>query len=1252
MTESNSSVWADSRPLADADLFAPDAQRDSCGVAFVATLRGTPGRDIVDAGLSALLNLDHRGAFGADMTAGDGAGILTQIPDAFLRDVIPGELPPNGEYAVGLAYLPTEPQAAEQAEADVVRLANQEELIVLAWRDVPVTADVLGSEARKTMPRLRQLVVTSACDGIGGVDLDRLTFRLRKRVQHELGVFFASLSSRTLVYKGMLTTTQLEPFFADLSDPRYASEIALVHARFSTSTEASWTQAQPMRLMAHNGQFTSWRGNRDWMRAREGTLASTVVGDLKPLLPICSVGGSDSMNFDEAVELLHLDGKSLPHAVLMLLPEPWEDDPEMRPDRRAFYKYNAGIVEPWDGPASLNFTDGMLIGTVLDRNATRPSRFWVTEDGLVVLASEAGVLDIDPATVVRKGRVEPGKMFLVDTRQGRIVEDDEIKTLVTTHRPYAQWLAEHEIVLDQAVSGTASVDVDSTQAAFASVDRRPASAQVGNFFGRFRPIQAQVTSSPLDQNANRRSALWSVIGPEKNMLAEIPQQARKLALSSPVLESWQLRGLIASSQSNRSGGGLTVRQVPLGFNPAEAGAGLEASLARLCSAADDAITDGIDILVLTDQGLEPHLAPIPSALATSVVHQHLVQHRSRSRVSLIVQSGDVQSARDLACLLSFGAAAVNPYSAIHQLSSGTLGSIQAALDALDMGVGELMAAFGVSTMKSYRGSLAFEAIGLSQGLLESFFPGTPGWHGDYGLEQIAASTMEANHAAPIDVRDENVQIFDVSSAESAHEQPDTTLRSRFILRPNEDPSILRLCPHRTGVDAAQLSDAQQIRIDFVNCDCSSADGVAPHLDALSLEDLAQLIHDLKNANPAADVQVVLSAQHGVGALAAGVAKAHADSIVVVAYPNQDPFGDAEAAELVPVAVAECHETLLRFGLRGRVRLGVDSLFRSVDDVVAARTLGADFFGLLGPLTSADFSTLVIATQSRLASADALNVVRHTGQSHGLDLALDQQLVTDAVGALERREAVSVAVPVRNVNRSVGTLLGHEVIKQQGPAALDDDTIMVTLTGSAGQSFGAFLPTGVTMRLFGDANDFLGKGLSGGKLIVRPDTAAVLTGVNNVIAGNVVGYGATRGEVFLHGLVGDRFAVRNQGANFVVEGVGDSACQQMSAGTVVILGTVGRNFASGLSGGNIFVLDHAPIPGGHSRHTQQRSSSLDSADVASVIELLQRHRSATGSRIAVELLGDLDRIPARFTKFSSSGLAPERTSRLSSANREL
>ncbi|HZL03192.1 MAG TPA: glutamate synthase central domain-containing protein, partial [Cellulomonas sp.] len=767
-------------------LYDPATERDACGFAFVATLRGTPGRDIIDAGLTALLNLDHRGAVGAEEDSGDGAGILTQIPDAFLRDVVDAELPPAGQYAIGLAFLPVEQDAMCAAMRAIEAIAAEEKLDVLAWRDVAVTVELVGPTARSSMPAFRQLVVADPSRELAGVDLDRRTYRLRKRAEREVGVYFASLSSRTLVYKGMLTTGQLEPFFADLSDPRYASELVLVHSRFSTNTFPSWPLAQPFRLVAHNGEINTVRGNRNWMSAREGTLQSVALGDLAPLLPICTPGGSDSGSFDEVLELLHLAGRPLPHAIMMMIPEAWEKHRQMDPARRAFYEYHSALMEPWDGPAAMTFTDGTLIGAVQDRNGLRPGRFWVTEDGLVVLASEAGVLDLDPATVVRKGRLEPGRMFLVDTGRGRIIEDDEVKAQLAAQRPYAQWVRENSISLDQLPEREhvrhSAASVRRRQRAFGYTEEElkvilapiatnaaePLGAMGSDtpvavlssrprlLFDYFTQMFAQVTNPPLDAIREELvTALAGAIGPEPNLLDDTPLHARKLVLPFPVLDNDELAKIVHIDRDPQLAGvfrAITVRGL---YKVDGGGAALEARLEEVFAQVDSAIAAGVSFIVLSDRDGDADLAPIPSLLLSSAVHHHLLRQRTRTRVSLVVEAGDVREVHHAALLIGYGAAAVNPYLAMESVEdlarSGYLPGVTPEkavanlIKALGKGVLKVMSKMGISTIASYRGAQVFEAIGLSHALVDRYFAGTTSRLGGIGLDVIAAE-VAARHA--------------------------------------------------------------------------------------------------------------------------------------------------------------------------------------------------------------------------------------------------------------------------------------------------------------------------------------------------------------------------------------------------------------------------------------------------------------------------------------------------------------------------
>ncbi|MDT0164385.1 glutamate synthase large subunit [Actinotalea sp. AC32] len=1469
-----------------AGLYDPAAEHDACGVAFVATLRGTPGRDIVDAGLTALLNLDHRGAVGAETDSGDGAGILTQIPDAFLRDVVHAELPAPGHYAIGMAFLPTDADALAEAVAGIERLVAEEGLDLLAWRDVPVTAELVGPTARASMPVFRQLVVADRARALAGLDLDRRAYRVRKRAERELGVYFASLSARTLTYKGMLTTAQLEPFFPDLSDPRYASELALVHSRFSTNTFPSWPLAQPFRLLAHNGEINTVRGNRNWMAARQSTLSSDLLGDLSPLMPVCTPGASDSGTFDEVLELLHLAGRSLPHAVLMMVPEAWENHTEMDPDRRAFYEYHASLMEPWDGPAALTFTDGTVIGAVLDRNGLRPGRYWVTDDGLVVLASESGVLDLDPSTIRSKGRLEPGRMFLVDTGAGRIIEDKEIKAQLAAQRPYAQWVADHSVFLDQlperehvqhspasvrrrqrafgyteeelriilapmAMAGAEPLGAMGTDTPIAVLSQRPRL-----LFDYFTQMFAQVTNPPLD--AIREELVTSIggaIGPEPNLLEDTPEHARKLVLPFPVLDNDQLAKIVRIDRDPALAG--VFRTVTIkGLYRVDGGAdALRDRLEEIFAEADRAVDEGVSFLVLSDRDSDADLAPIPSLLLSSAVHHHLLRRHTRTRVSLVVEAGDVREVHHVALLIGYGAAAVNPYLAMETVEGlareGSLGDVSPEravanlIKALGKGVLKVMSKMGISTIASYRGAQVFEALGLSRELVDRYFAGTTSRLDGVGLDVLAAE-VASRHADAYPAsgnpqahqrltvggeyqwrRDGEEHLFDPETVfrlqhstrtrqldvfrqytRRVDDQADRLMTLRGMLRfaegvrppvpldevepvseivkrfntgamsygsisaeahetlavamnrlggrsntgeGGEDPERLRdperrsaikqIASGRFGVTAEYLTNADDLQIKmaqgakpgeggqlpgnkvypWIAATRHSTPGVGlisppPHHDIYSIEDLAQLIHDLKNANPAARVHVKLVSEFGVGTVAAGVSKAHADVVLISGHDGgtgASPLTSLKHAGTPwEIGLAEAQQTLVLNDLRDRVTVQVDGQMKTGRDVVVAALLGAEEFGFAtAPLVVSgcvmmrvchlDTCPVGVATQNpelrarftgkpefvetffeyiavevreylaslgyrsieeavgHVESLDTRAAIDHwkaagldlgpvlaqpephpgsalhrtTSQDHGLHKALDNQLIAMASDALERREPVRIALPVRNVNRTVGTMLGHEVTKRFGGEGLPDDTVDVTLTGSAGQSLGAFLPRGITLRLLGDANDYVGKGLSGGRIVVRPDHAAVLSGDRDVIAGNVIGYGATAGEIFLRGVVGERFAVRNSGATLVVEGVGDHGCEYMTGGTVVVLGRTGRNFGAGMSGGHAYVLDlrRSAVNGPALAGGELLLSELDDEDAAVVERLVRAHHEETGSLRAAELLADMPSALARFTR---------------------
>ncbi len=1471
------------RPAATG-LYDGQHEHDACGVAFVATLRGSAGHDIVEHALTALRNLDHRGATGADPRVGDGAGILTQVPDAFLREVVGVPLPPAGAYAVGIAFLPADPAERAHLVASLERIAGEERLRVLAWRDVPISADLVGEVARACMPHFAQLFV-AADHPASGLELERLAFCLRKRAERELDVYFPSLSCRTLVYKGMLTTGQLEPFFPDLSDRRYASELALVHSRFSTNTFPSWPLAHPFRLIAHNGEINTVKGNRNWMAARESQISSDLIpGDLARLTPICTPGASDSASFDEVLELLHLGGRSLPHSVLMMIPEAWENHTDMDPARRAFYEFHSTFMEPWDGPACVTFTDGNQIGAVLDRNGLRPGRFWVTDDGLVVLASEVGVLDLDPARVVRKGRLQPGRMFLVDTAERRIVEDDEVKATLAGEHPYDDWLhaglidladlpeREHVVHTPASVTrrqqtfgyteeelrvllapmargGAEPIGSMGTDTPIAVLSTRPRL-----LFDYFTQLFAQVTNPPLDAIREELvTSLGTTIGPEQNALTATAAHCRQVALPFPVIDNDELAKIVHVNADGDLPGYATVVVRGL-YDVTGGGEALRARLGEIFDEVSAAIATGARFVVLSDRDSGRDLAPIPSLLLTSAVHHHLIRAKTRTQVGLLVEAGDVREVHHVALLVGYGAAAVNPYLAMESVEvlarQGRLGdttpedAVAHLIKALGKGVLKVMSKMGISTVASYRGAQVFEAIGLSHELVSEFFTGTTSQLGGIGLDVVAAETAQRHDAAyPLDGvgtahrrldvggeyqwrREGEHHLFDPETVfrlqhatrarrydvfqqytRRVDEQSERlmTLRGLFgfdtasrrpvpldevepvseivkrfstgamsygsisqeahevlavamnrlggrsntgeggedddrLLDPVRRSAVKQVASGRFGVTSLYLTHADDLQIKmaqgakpgeggqlpahkvypWIARTRHSTPGVGlisppPHHDIYSIEDLAQLIHDLKNANPAARVHVKLVSEVGVGTVAAGVSKAHADVVLISGHDGgtgASPLTSLKHAGAPwELGLAEAQQTLLLNGLRDRIVVQVDGQLKTGRDVVVAALLGGEEFGFAtAPLVVSgcimmrvchlDTCPVGVATQNpelrkrftgkpefvetffeyiaeevreHLAALglrsideavgmvellDTRRAVEHwkasgldltpvlavpdvapgaarrqvTGQDHGLEKALDHSLVAMASDALERREPVRITLPVRNVNRTVGTMLGHEVTKRY-PQGLADDTIDVTLTGSAGQSLGAFLPRGITLRLLGDANDYVGKGLSGGRVVVRPDHAATFVAEDHVVAGNVVAYGATAGEIFIRGTAGERFCVRNSGASAVVEGVGDHALEYMTGGTVVVLGATGRNVAAGMSGGTAYVLDlrrdrlnPAAMASG-----EVELSAVEGPDADELRALVTRHRDETGSAVAERLLTDWPGALERFTK---------------------
>ncbi|MEU9008212.1 glutamate synthase large subunit [Streptomyces sp. NPDC048479] len=1480
-----SDAWSpmDGRPTPQG-MYDPRNEHDACGVGFVATLTGVPSYELVEQALTVLRNLEHRGATGSEPDSGDGAGILLQVPDAFLREVSGFDLPEAGAYAVGIAFLPA--GDSTNAVSHIETIAAEEGLNVLGWREVPVTPDLLGSGARATMPAFSQLFVS---DGTStGIALDRKAFVLRKRAEREAGVYFPSLSARTIVYKGMLTTGQLEPFFPDLSDRRCATAVALVHSRFSTNTFPSWPLAHPYRFVAHNGEINTVKGNRNWMRARESQLVSDLFGaeKLERIFPVCTPDASDSASFDEVLELLHLGGRSLPHSVLMMVPEAWENHDSMDPARRGFYQYHSTMMEPWDGPACVTFTDGTQVGAVLDRNGLRPGRYWVTDEGLVVLSSEVGVLDIDPAKVVRKGRLQPGRMFLVDTAEHRIIEDDEIKSSLAAEQPYQEWLEAGEIELEDLperehivhthasvtrrqqtfgyteeelrvilapMARTAGEPLGSmgTDSPIAALSQRPRL-----LFDYFTQLFAQVTNPPLDAIREELvTSLRSSLGPQGNILEPTAATCRSVTLPFPVIDNDELAKLIHINADGDMAG-MTAATLSGLYRVSGGGDALAARLEEICAEVDAAIEDGARLIVLSDRHSDAEHAPIPSLLLTSAVHHHLIRTKQRTQVGLLVEAGDVREVHHVALLIGYGAAAVNPYLAMESVEdlvrAGTFiqglepeQAIRNLIYALGKGVLKVMSKMGISTVASYRGAQVFEAVGLDDAFVEKYFNGTATKIGGAGLEVVAkevaarhakaypASGISATHRA-LEIggeyqwrREGEPHLFDPETVfrlqhatrsrsydifkkytDRVNEQSERlmTLRGLFGFRsdreaisidevepvseivkrfstgamsygsisreahetlaiamnrlggksntgeggedadrlydPERRSSIKQVASGRFGVTSEYLVNADDIQIKmaqgakpgeggqlpghkvypWVAKTRHSTPGVGlisppPHHDIYSIEDLAQLIHDLKNANPAARIHVKLVSEVGVGTVAAGVSKAHADVVLISGHDGgtgASPLTSLKhAGGPWELGLAETQQTLLLNGLRDRIVVQTDGQLKTGRDVVIAALLGAEEFGFAtAPLVVSgcvmmrvchlDTCPVGIATQNPVLrdrfsgkaehvvnffefiaeevrellaelgfrtieeavghaelldteravdhwKAQGLNLeplfyvpelpdgaVRHqlVEQDHGLEKALDNELIELAAEALnaasaEDAQPVRAQVAIRNINRTVGTMLGHEVTRKFGGAGLSDDTIDITFTGSAGQSFGAFVPRGVTLRLEGDANDYVGKGLSGGRIIVRPDRGADHLAEYSTIAGNTIAYGATGGELFLRGRTGERFCVRNSGATVVSEGVGDHGCEYMTGGHAVVLGETGRNFAAGMSGGVAYVidLDRDNVNVGNLGAVE----ALDDSDRQWLHDVVRRHQEETGSTVASKLLAEWSIAVDRFSK---------------------
>ncbi|GAB2700769.1 glutamate synthase (NADPH/NADH) large chain [Microbacterium marinum] len=1468
-------------------MYNPAFEKDACGLAMVATLRGEAGHDIVDLALTALRNLEHRGAIGSDAGTGDGAGILTQMPDAFLREVVEFDLPAAGEYAVGLAFLPIERDERDAQKAAIVRIAESEGLTVLGWRDVPTADDNLGKLAFDARPAFEQLFVSRPAVGdspaLSGIQLDRRAYRLRKRAQHELGAYFVSLSSRTLGYKGMVTTLQLEPFYPDLQDERFTTELAVVHSRYSTNTFPSWPLAQPLRMLAHNGEINTVNGNRNWMRARQSQLESELLGDIRPLLPICVDGQSDSASFDEVLELLSLTGRSLPHAIMMMVPEAYEKQTDMPDDLRAFYEYHSMQMEPWDGPAALIFTDGTLVGATLDRNGLRPGRWTETTDGIVVIGSETGVLDFEPERIKRRGRLRPGRMFLVDTAAGRIVEDEEIKRDLATMSPWQEWLDEGRVRLRdlperehivhpiasitrrQRTFGYTEEEVRILLTPMGQVGAEPLGAMGSDtpiavlserprlLFDYFVQQFAQVTNPPLD--SIREEVVTSLglgLGPERNLLDSGRDHTRVITLDFPVIDNDELAKLQNIDRALPGRRSVTIR----GLYRADAGADtLRDRLDEICAEVDAAIADGVEFIILSDRDSTKDLVPIPSLLTLSAVHHHLIRRENRMKVGLVVEAGDVREVHHVATLIGYGASAVNPYLAMetaeYLVRAGYITGISQEkavrnlIYALGKGVLKIMSKMGISTVSSYAGAQVFEAVGLSQEFVDTYFTGTETKLGGIGIEEIARENrarhdfaypedqavraherlwtggeyqwrrdgaphlfnpetvfrlQHATRTRRYDIFREYTQMVDEQASDLKtlrglfrlkqgtrpavpidEVEPVSSIVKRFstgamsygsiskeahetlaiamnrlgaksntgeggedverLLDPERRSAIKQVASGRFGVTSMYLTHAEDIQIKlaqgakpgeggqlppgkvypWIARTRGGTPGVGlisppPHHDIYSIEDLKQLIFDVKRANPAARVHVKLVSQSGIGAVAAGTAKALADVILVSGHDGgtgASPLNSLKHAGTPwELGLAETQQTLMMNDMRGRVVVQADGQLKTGRDVLIAALLGAEEFGfatsalvvegcIMMRVCHLDTCPVGVATQNpelrkrftgkpefvvnfmefiaqevreylaELGFRSIDEAVGHTEvldvqpavdhwKAHGLDLSpilegpafgedaprrhvrdqdhelgehFDVALLERARDVVEHGGHISIDLPVRNTERAVGTLLGHHVTKAHGANGLPAGTIEVNLTGSAGQSFGAFLPSGITLRLEGDSNDYVGKGLSGGEIVVRPPRGAGFDASENVIAGNVIGYGATQGSMFLRGVVGERFLVRNSGATAVVEGVGDHALEYMTGGLAVILGRTGRNLGAGMSGGSAYVyrLDESLINREAVASGELVLEGLGAGDVEILRDLLERHVAETGSDLAERLLADLDTEAANFTR---------------------
>ena len=1481
-------------------LYDPRYEKDACGFGFVVDLKGRTSHDIVEKALQVLVNLEHRGAVGAEKETGDGAGILLQVPHTFLRErcgKLGFALPGAGQYGVGMVFLPPGAEGRAACERIVEETLRVEGQRLLGWRDMPTDATSLGPSAKASQPVIRQVMVGRGEGLADDLAFERKLYVIRRQVEKKVSrsaipgrshFYLPSLSCRTMVFKGMLNAPQLRKFYPDLQDTGVVSALGMVHSRFSTNTFPSWSRAHPYRYISHNGEINTLRGNINWMHARQSMMKSDLFGaDLQKILTVVDTEGSDSGMFDNVLELLTLAGRELPHAIMMMVPEAWSRHESMSAEKKAFYEYHSCLMEPWDGPASIAFTDGVRIGAVLDRNGLRPSRYYVTSDDLVVMASEVGVLDIPADQIVQKGRLQPGRIFYVDTVEKRIVPDDELKQRIAGAQPYARWLDEHLVRLDQlprpgrviepdhetvlrrqevfgytsedvgrlitpmAIDGTEPIGSMGTDTPLAVLSEKP---QL--LFAYFKQLFAQVTNPPVD--AIREELIMAVetaVGPEGNLLEARPESARQLALPSPVIRNQELekiRGLDGGPASK----GLKAITLPTLFKAAAGGAGLRKALEDLRWRVSECIAEGYNIIILSDRGLDAVEAPIPSLLAVSAVQHHLIKEGTRTRCGIVLESGEPREVHHFALLTGYGASAINPYLAfetIHdQVKLGMIPGRAADAEekyakAVSKGIVKVISKMGISSIQSYHGAQVFEAVGLNQDFIDEYFTWTATRIGGVGIEVVASEARmrhergfpsrrpivhrslpaggqyqyreggehhlfnpETVHRLQVATRSGDYQAFkDYTALVDSQSKHLCTLRGLMDLKPaarpvpieevepveaivrrfktgamsygsiskeahealavamnriggksntgegGEDPArytleangdsknsaIKQVASGRFGVTSLYLVNARELQIKMAQGAKPGGGGQLPgskvypwiakvrfatpgvglispppHHDIYSIEDLAQLIHDLKNANHQARISVKLVAEVGVGTIAAGVAKAHADVVLISGHDGgtgASPLTSIKHAG-VPweLGLAETHQVLVLNDLRSRIAVEVDGQLKTGRDVVVGALLGAEEFGFAtAPLVSLGcimmrachlntcpvgvatqdprlrarftgdpahvvnfmrfiaqevreymaelgFRTVeeMVGRSERIEMRRAVdhwkarnldfsrilfkpNVPRHYGrtcsipQDHGVERSLDATtLLPLARPAIERGEKVEASLPIRNTNRVVGTMTGSEVTRRHGAAGLPPGTITFRFAGSAGQSFGAFIPRGMTLLLQGDANDYLGKGLSGGSLAVFPPPEAAFVAEENVIIGNVALYGATAGEAYIRGVAGERFAVRNSGASAVVEGVGDHGCEYMTGGTVVVLGRTGRNFAAGMSGGVAYVHDpDGAFTVSCNREMVGLGAVEEPEEVGALKALVERHVASTGSQLGERLLADWKTTLSRFVK---------------------